>query len=59
MSLMIGIGQVGFGLGGAIAGPLYLFEGFGSNSVIGGFMILIMAFLVWRFLPEPNLNETT
>jgi len=59
MSLMIGIGQVGFGLGGAIAGPLYLFGGFGLNSVIGGFMILIMAFLVWRFLPEPNLNETT
>mgnify|MGYP000888354473 FL=1 len=59
MSLMIGIGQVGFGLGSAIAGPVYLFGGFGLNSIIGGIMILAMAFLVWKFLPEPKLTETT
>jgi predicted MFS family arabinose efflux permease len=59
MSLMIGIGQVGFGLGGALAGPIYLFGGFGLNSAIGGVMILTMAFLVWRFLPEPSLTEET
>lgn len=59
MSLMIGIGQVGFGLGSAIAGPVYLFGGFGLNSIIGGIMILAMAFLVWKYLPEPQLTETT
>ncbi|TNE72865.1 MFS transporter [bacterium] len=56
MSLMIGIGQVGFGLGGAIAGPIYLHGGFAMNSIIGGTTILIMAFLVWRFLPEPKVS---
>ena len=59
MSLMIGIGQVGFGLGSAIAGPVYLFGGFSLNSIIGGIMILAMAFLVWKYLPEPQLTETT
>ena len=59
MSLMIGIGQVGFGLGSAIAGPVYLFGGFSLNSIIGGIMILAMAILVWKYLPEPQLTETT
>lgn len=57
MSLMIGIGQVGFGIGGALAGPVYLHYGFFVNSLLGGITILIMAFLVWRFLPEPELQK--
>lgn len=57
MSLMIGIGQVGFGFGGAIAGPIFLHGGFVLNSIIGGVMILVMAFIVWRFIPEPELKS--
>lgn len=57
MSLMIGIGQVGFGIGGAIAGPLYMQGGFVMNSFIGAFLILGMAFLVWKYLSEPKLHN--
>jgi predicted MFS family arabinose efflux permease len=58
MSLMIAIGQVGYGLGGAVAGPAYAQAGYFSNTVIGAVLILAMAWVVWRYLPEPELNNT-
>lgn len=57
MSLMIGIGQVGFGIGGAVAGPLYMEGGFVMNAFFGAFLILGMAFLVWKYLAEPKLHK--
>lgn len=57
MSLLVAIGQVGYGLGGTIAGPAYVQSGYFSNTVIGAVMILAMAFIVWRFLPEPELKK--
>lgn len=56
MSLLVAIGQVGYGLGGSIAGPAYVWKGYFSNTVIGAVMIFGMAFLVWRYLPEPELE---
>ncbi|MGM0588987.1 MAG: MFS transporter [Bacteroidota bacterium] len=56
MSLMIAIGQVGYGLGGAVAGPAYAQAGYLSNTIIGAVLILAMAWVVWRYLPEPELN---
>lgn len=56
MSLLVAIGQVGYGLGGTIAGPAYVNYGYFSNTAIGAAMILAMAFLVWRYLPEPELK---
>lgn len=56
MSLLVAIGQVGYGLGGSIAGPAYVQWGYFSNTVIGAIMILGMVFLVWKFLPEPDLD---
>ncbi|MEX0648815.1 MAG: MFS transporter [Balneolaceae bacterium] len=56
MSLLVAIGQVGYGLGGSIAGPAYVQGGYFSNTVIGAVMILGMVYMVWKFLPEPDLH---
>ncbi|MEL7833396.1 MFS transporter [Fodinibius sp. Rm-B-1B1-1] len=57
MSLLVAIGQVGYGLGGTIAGPAYVSHGYLSNTIIGATMIFGMAFIVWKYLPEPELNN--
>src|SRR5690554_4158967 len=59
MSLLIAIGQVGYGLGGSVAGPLYATSGYRSNTYFGAFAILLMAFIVWKFVPEPKLKTET
>ncbi|WP_441001231.1 MFS transporter [Fodinibius sp. SL11] len=56
MSLLVAIGQVGYGLGGTIAGPAYVSLGYVSNTIIGAIMIFGMALIVWRYLPEPGLK---
>jgi len=57
MSLLVAIGQVGYGLGGAVAGPFYVESGYVSNTFIGMLTILLMAYIVWRHVPEPELNN--
>jgi multidrug resistance protein len=57
MSLLVAIGQVGYGVGGSIAGPFYVESGYVSNTIIGTLMILVMAYIVWRHVPEPELNS--
>jgi predicted MFS family arabinose efflux permease len=57
MSLLVAIGQVGYGLGGAVAGPFYVQNGYVSNTFIGMFTILIMAYVVWKHVPEPELDN--
>jgi predicted MFS family arabinose efflux permease len=54
MSLTIALGQVGFGLGGALAGPFYAKFGYGSNTVIGAVSVLGMGLMVWFLVPEPS-----
>lgn len=56
MSLLVAIGQVGYGVGGSIAGPFYVQSGYVSNTFIGTAMILVMAYVVWRHVPEPDLK---
>lgn len=56
MSLTVALGQVGFALGGAIAGPLYADIGYGSNTVLAAASVLIMGLIVWFFVPEPPRN---
>ncbi len=53
MSLTVALGQLGFALGGAIAGPLYARIGYESNSTLGAASVLIMGLIVWFFVPEP------
>lgn len=56
MSLLVAIGQVGYGVGGSVAGPFYVKSGYVSNTIVGAVMILIMAYIVWRHVPEPELK---
>ena len=59
MSLTVALGQVGFGLGGAVAGPLYAELGYGSNTVLGAVCVLGMGLMVWFMVPEPETEEGT
>jgi predicted MFS family arabinose efflux permease len=54
MSLTIALGQVGFGLGGAVAGPLFARLGYLSNTVLGAVAVLGMGLMVWFMVPEPG-----
>ncbi len=56
MSLTVALGQVGFGLGGAIAGPLYADLGYASNTVLGAVAVLGMGIMVWFLVPEPKAD---
>lgn len=59
MSLLIAIGQIGYGIGGSVAGPFYVGQGYVSNTFIGALMILGMAWIVWRLVPEPELKTSS
>lgn len=58
MSLLVAIGQVGYGVGGSVAGPFYVECGYVSNTFIGTIMILVMAYIVWKHVPEPELKQS-
>ncbi len=58
MSLTVALGQVGFGLGGALAGPFYSEFGYGSNTIIGAVSVLGMGVIVWYMVPEPKVERT-
>ena len=57
MSLLVAIGQIGYGLGGTIAGPLYTLKGYDSNTYFGAVAILLTALIVWKLVPEPELTK--
>jgi len=54
LSLAVAIGQVGIGIGGAVAGIAYVNFGFASNTTVGAIAIFGMAILVHKTLPEPK-----
>ena len=56
MSLAVALGQLGFALGGAVSGPLFASFGYVSNTVVGAVFVLGMGFIVWFFIPEPELE---
>jgi predicted MFS family arabinose efflux permease len=53
MSFTIALGQVGFAVGGAVAGPLYARVGYQSNALMGAVSVLAMGLIVWFLIPEP------
>ncbi|MEQ9105703.1 MAG: MFS transporter [Rhodothermales bacterium] len=57
LSLAVSIGQVGIGIGGAVAGMAYTRYGYISNTMVGAVSILGMAWLVQRALPEPKEDD--
>ena len=54
MSLTVALGQVGFALGGAVAGPLFAGVGYQSNTILGAGFVLGMGLIVWFLIPEPS-----
>ncbi len=54
MSFTIALGQVGFAVGAAAAGPLFTRFGYGSNTVLGALSVLSMALVVAYLVPEPE-----
>ncbi|MEQ9426715.1 MAG: MFS transporter [Cyclobacteriaceae bacterium] len=54
MCLSISIGQLGMGLGSALSGPIYAAVGFNGNTMLGAFAVILMALVVWKFIPETN-----
>ncbi len=57
MSMTIALGQIGFAVGAAAAGPLYSRYGYGSNTVLGAAAVLIMAWIIAYLVPEPAPHE--
>jgi predicted MFS family arabinose efflux permease len=62
MSLTVGVGQVGIGVGGALAGSVYGSVGYTPSAVAAGLSMLLIAGLVVVFLPAtgptaPRLSE--
>jgi predicted MFS family arabinose efflux permease len=58
MSLTIALGQVGFAVGGVVAGPLFAGAGYVSNALLGALSVLAMGLIVWFFIPEPRPQPT-
>ncbi len=54
LSLTVAIGQIGIGIGGAVAGIAYTDYGYVSNTTAGAVAIMLMAVLVYVNLPEPK-----
>lgn len=55
MSLLVAIGNIGAGFAGVLAGPLFEYFGYLSNTLFGASTIIITAFVVWKYVPEPEL----
>jgi predicted MFS family arabinose efflux permease len=54
MSLTVALGQVGFAVGAAVAGPLFADVGYASNTLAGAASVLGMGLIVWFLIPEPS-----
>ena len=59
MAMAIALGQIGFAVGAAAAGPMYSRFGFGSNTVLGAAAVLTMAVIVAYLVPEPAPHDDT
>ncbi|PIQ63906.1 MAG: MFS transporter [Bacteroidetes bacterium CG12_big_fil_rev_8_21_14_0_65_60_17] len=57
LSLAVAIGQVGIGIGGAVAGLAYTRYGYVSSTIVGAVAILAMAAIVQFRLPEPGEDD--
>ncbi len=54
LSLTIAAGQIGTGLGASVAGVTYAGWGYRATTWLSAISILLMAALVWGYLPEPG-----
>lgn len=54
LSLIVAVGQIGGGIGGAMAGVIYPRAGFLGNTLASAGGILITGLIVWLTIPEPE-----
>jgi predicted MFS family arabinose efflux permease len=52
MSLTVGVGQVGSGVGGAVAGVAFTSVGYGGSAAAAAVAMVVIGALVWAYLPE-------
>ena len=57
MSLTAATGQIGFAIGGALAGAVYAGVGYTANAVLSAAGCLVLAVVAWRYLPEPVVKD--
>ncbi len=56
MSLTVALGQVGFAVGGTLAGFIYAGAGYATTTVLASISVLGMGLVVWFLVPEPGLR---
>ena len=54
MSLTVGIGQLGFALGGMLAAVTYERWGYNASTLASAAFVVVSTLVVWRGLPEPD-----
>jgi len=54
MSFTVGIGQLGFALGGALAALTYERFGYNASTSASAAFVLLSTLIVWKGLPEPT-----
>lgn len=57
LCLTVALGQIGFAVGGTLAGVLYASHGYGTTTVLAATSVLGMALLVGWLVPEPRRRE--
>ncbi|NJD09204.1 MAG: MFS transporter [Gemmatimonadetes bacterium] len=57
MSLTVGMGQLGFAVGGLLAAGSYERFGYLANTAASAFFMLLSTVIVWRGLPEPHADH--
>jgi len=57
MSLTVSLGQVGFATGAALAGVIYAQAGYRVGTFAAASVAFVVALLVWRMLPEPQISN--
>lgn len=52
LNLTIGMGQIGAGIGGGLAGAAYASTGYEGTTLLTALAMIIIGLLVWLLLPE-------
>jgi predicted MFS family arabinose efflux permease len=56
LSLTVALGQVGFAVGGTLAGVLYASAGYAFTTWLASGAVLGMGIIVWLLVPEPGVD---
>ncbi|HEX8386040.1 MAG TPA: MFS transporter, partial [Rubricoccaceae bacterium] len=57
LSFTIAVGQIGTALASVLSGALYARYGYAASTSLSAALMAVLAYLVWRHLPEPEAPE--